>query len=112
MSSGGSIPLQRYAGGGVANKPQLALFGEGRQPEAFVPLPDGRAIPVALQMKNNAAAAARGAMPKMTFIDQSSGVSVTPRMSDGEIFMLIENRVAASEKRAPGAFAAAQARAF
>jgi hypothetical protein len=38
--------LKKYANGGVANSPQLALFGEGRTPEAYVPLPDGRSIPV------------------------------------------------------------------
>lgn len=46
MTGNGPLPLQRYAGGGVADSPQLALFGEGRQPEAYVPLPDGRSIPV------------------------------------------------------------------
>lgn len=49
MTSGGPLPLKKYANGGVANSPQLALYGEGRMPEAYVPLPDGRRIPVALQ---------------------------------------------------------------
>ena len=49
MTGAGPLALQRYAAGGVANSPQLALFGEGRQPEAYVPLPDGRRIPVAMQ---------------------------------------------------------------
>lgn len=48
MSSAGSMPLKTYSKGGVANSPQLALFGEGRTPEAYVPLPDGRTIPVTL----------------------------------------------------------------
>lgn len=38
--------LQSYANGGIANSPQLAMFGEGSTPEAFVPLPDGKRIPV------------------------------------------------------------------
>lgn len=46
MTPQGAPPLRRYAAGGIAEGPQLALFGEGRQPEAFVPLPDGRSIPV------------------------------------------------------------------
>lgn len=46
MTPQGSLPLHRYAGGGIAHTPQMALFGEGRGPEAFVPLPDGRSIPV------------------------------------------------------------------
>ncbi|MDD5028906.1 MAG: phage tail length tape measure family protein [Rhodoferax sp.] len=48
MSSAGSLPLHMYAGGGVASSPQLAVFGEGRLPEAYVPLPDGRSIPVTM----------------------------------------------------------------
>lgn len=49
MSSLGSVPLNKYANGGVASTPQLALFGEGRMNEAFVPLPDGRTIPVSMK---------------------------------------------------------------
>lgn len=49
MTSQGPLPLNAYAMGGVASTPQLALFGEGRTPEAFVPLPDGRTIPVTMQ---------------------------------------------------------------
>lgn len=52
MTSGGPVPLRKYAGGGIANSPQLAMFGEGAQPEAYVPLPDGRRIPVAMQGSN------------------------------------------------------------
>lgn len=48
MSSGGSLPLNKYAKGGIATGPQLALFGEGRMNEAYVPLPDGRSIPVSM----------------------------------------------------------------
>lgn len=46
MSSKGPVPLRKYANGGIASSPQLALFGEGSQNEAYVPLPDGRSIPV------------------------------------------------------------------
>lgn len=49
MTPSGPLPLRSYAGGGIANRPQLSLFGEGRMPEAYVPLPDGRRIPVAMQ---------------------------------------------------------------
>ena len=49
MTSAGPLPLRAYAGGGVADRPQVALFGEGSTPEAFVPLPDGRRIPVAMK---------------------------------------------------------------
>ena len=49
MGPDGPMPLKRYASGGVARSPQLALFGEGSMAEAYVPLPDGRRIPVAMQ---------------------------------------------------------------
>lgn len=48
MTAAGSVPLRKYAAGGIANTPQLAIFGEGSRPEAFVPLPDGRTIPVTI----------------------------------------------------------------
>jgi SLT domain-containing protein len=44
----GDIPLHKYARGGIANSPQIAMFGEGRKNEAYVPLPDNRTIPVTL----------------------------------------------------------------
>lgn len=49
MSSHGDIPLKTYSRGGIANSPQMAIFGEGKMPEAFVPLPDGRRIPVKME---------------------------------------------------------------
>jgi lambda family phage tail tape measure protein len=49
MTGDGPVPLKKYASGGIASSPQLALYGEGSRPEAFVPLPDGRRIPVAMQ---------------------------------------------------------------
>lgn len=49
MTNSGPVPLNAYAKGGIANSPQVALFGEGRMPEAYVPLPDGRTIPVTMK---------------------------------------------------------------
>ena len=48
MTGRGPVPLSRYATGGIASSPKLALYGEGKMPEAYVPLPDGRSIPVTL----------------------------------------------------------------
>jgi hypothetical protein len=49
MTSSGPVALKKYANGGVATSPQLSVFGEGRMPEAYVPLPDGRSIPVKMK---------------------------------------------------------------
>ena len=54
MTSRGALQLNRYAGGGVANSPQMSIFGEGRTPEAYVPLPDGRSIPVNINVPKGA----------------------------------------------------------
>ena len=56
MTNNGPVPLKKYAKGGIAYGPQMALFGEGSTPEAYVPLPDGRSIPV--KMKGNNAGGA------------------------------------------------------
>jgi plasmid maintenance system killer protein len=48
MTSSGPMPLNMYSKGGIARGPQLAMYGEGRTPEAYVPLPDGRSIPVSM----------------------------------------------------------------
>ena len=49
MTDRGPLPLKKYAMGGIARSPQLSIFGEGRTPEAYVPLPDGRTIPVTIK---------------------------------------------------------------
>jgi hypothetical protein len=46
MTSRGALPLHRYEKGGVADRPQLALFGEGRVPEAYIPMTDPRGLRV------------------------------------------------------------------
>lgn len=47
MTNMGAVQLRKYAAGGIARSPQLALYGEAG-PEAYVPLPDGRSIPVTM----------------------------------------------------------------
>jgi tape measure domain-containing protein len=49
MTPNGPAALRKYANGGIATSPQIALFGEGSHNEAYVPLPDGRSIPVTMQ---------------------------------------------------------------
>jgi len=49
MTSAGPLPLHYYAEGGIVNRPQVRVAGERYTPEAIVPLPNGRAIPVQMQ---------------------------------------------------------------
>lgn len=79
MSSYGSVPLQKYASGGIANSPQMALFGEGRKPEAYVPLPDGRSIPVSMNGGSGG-----GVNFSQTIIINSDGSSTTSEKSTGD----------------------------
>ena len=67
----GSIPVNAYQYGGIANSPQLALFGEGRGAEAFVPLPDGRSIPVTM---NGGGGGGANVTINLNAIDSKSGV--------------------------------------
>jgi len=53
MTPQGSKPLRRYSKGGAASSPQYAEFGEGSTNEAFIPLPDGRRVPVRGQFNLN-----------------------------------------------------------
>lgn len=48
MTEYGELALKKYANGGVARTPQVAIYGEGSGAEAYVPLPDGRTIPVTM----------------------------------------------------------------
>ena len=52
MGGGGSgepMRLHQFAHGGIAGGPSIAVYGEGSRREAYVPLPDGRTIPVKIQ---------------------------------------------------------------
>lgn len=65
MTGAGPVPLRTYSKGGIASSPQVALFGEGSTPEAYVPLPDGRRIPVAMK--------GSGGRPVVVNINQTVG---------------------------------------
>jgi hypothetical protein len=60
MTDMGPVELRKYAKGGITGGPVLSLAGEAG-PEAIVPLPDGRSIPVTLQGGQQPA----GAMPSV-----------------------------------------------
>jgi len=86
MTGNGPLPLKRYARGGIANSPQLAMFGEGSTPEAYVPLPDGRSIPVRMKGGGDmgnivvnvdaAGSAVQGNQPDANKLGEALGIAV------------------------------------
>ncbi len=106
MTSGGPQPLKKYANGGIANTPQLALFGEGRMPEAYVPLPDGRTIPVTMQ-----GGTGTGSVNNVTVnvSVENAGEQVNNEQGAGNLGRVISNVVKAeliNQKRPGGLLAA------
>jgi hypothetical protein len=99
MTSMGPLKLRKYASGGVANSPQLAMYGEAG-PEAYVPLPDGRSIPVTMKGGQGTT----GANVQVNVINQTStqvnASQGAPRF-DGQQMILDVVLTAASS---PGAF--------
>lgn len=85
MTSHGAMPLNRYAGGGVASSPQIALFGEGRSPEAYVPLPDGRSIPVNISVPQGYG---QGGSTVVN-VSQVNNITGSPEMSKEEFAALL-----------------------
>lgn len=73
-----AFQASRFAVGGVVDRPTVALFGEAGMTEAFVPLPDGRTIPVTMSGQGGA----------------TNNVSVTINMSsDGSSDEISSNEV-------------------
>jgi hypothetical protein len=86
MTPRGSLPLHRYSTGGVANSPQVAIYGEGRQNEAYVPLPDGRSIPVTM--------AGGGTGTQITYAPQ---IQIDARTDQAEVYELVSRAVRAGQ---------------
>ena len=88
MTAHGAMPLRAYASGGIANTPQVAMYGEGSQPEAYVPLPDGRTIPVTLKGESG------GSINTSIVVNVSSdGSTSTTRNDATQLSKQIENAV-------------------
>lgn len=112
MTSAGPLPLHRYASGGIADSPQLAMFGEGRGAEAYVPLPDGRRIPVKM---DGHAGGERSNAPSVQVHNYAAGVEVQPRMTPEGVALIVQEvggrMLAANNKRIPGMLTDSQRRA-
>lgn len=83
MTNKGPVQLRTYASGGIANSPQLAVYGEGSSPEAYVPLPDGKRIPVAMQGPTNGNTPVVGMGGATQFNVYAPGSTMTPAQFEG-----------------------------
>ena len=107
MTSLGPLPLRRYATGGVANSPQLSMFGEGRSPEAYVPLPDGRSIPV--NMKGGSSS---GAPQVNMTVHNYSGEPVTQRVTPQGVQLIVGQALKEYDGKLQSSMADKQARGW
>ena len=76
----GPVSLRQYANGGIANTPQVSLFGEAG-PEAYVPLPDGRSIPVTM---SGTAGAAPGNNVTIQINVSNAGSTTSDKTTSGD----------------------------
>lgn len=96
MTETGSAPLKKYANGGIANSPQLALYGEGSMPEAYVPLPDGRTIPVTMSMASQANAQKAGDSVVINItVNKEGGESSESTGNNANIYRQMGDRIKA-----------------
>lgn len=91
MTARGPVALQRYAAGGVTRGTKVSLFGEGSTPEAYVPLADGRSIPVTVKGGGG------GTVVHMTVVTRDAE---SFRRSSGQVIGEINTRLAVSRARA------------
>lgn len=99
MTSSGPRKLPRYAAGGVSRS--AAIFGEAG-PEAAVPLPDGRRIPVAL----NFPGASSAGSPRKSTVNANINIDLTGANGDAAIAKAAREAAAAGAllaiKQIPG----------
>ena len=57
--------------GGVKNKPHVALFAEAGVPEAFIPMKDGKSIPISLMKNSDGSFSAQALLPNGRYIPAS-----------------------------------------
>lgn len=118
MGPGGPLSLRSYSTGGVAAGPQLALFGEGSTREAFVPLPDGRSIPVTLNLPDigglvGPSRGGNGGPPLVLVYNNAPQATISTRPdTSGNLTVFVEDAMAAAAARPGGVVQNAFANAF
>lgn len=75
------LPVRAYSQGGVATSPQVAVYGEGHWNEAYVPLPDGRSIPVKQDVNGIAAAVAAALVGAAAPVLRSGPGAASPQVT-------------------------------
>lgn len=90
MTSSGPVALRRYRDGGVARSPQLSIFGDATVPEAYVPLQDGRTIPVTVEQRGEARSA-----PSIVYAPQ---ISIDSRTDQAQVRTLVGDAVKQGNK--------------
>ena len=93
MTAGGPLDLKAYAKGGIANSPQLALFGEGSMNEAFVPLPDGRSIPVTIRSEGGGDAGAQTVNISIVVNNEKGTENQASQGDERGVWMKVADRV-------------------
>lgn len=88
MTGAGAVELKKYSSGGIASTPQLAMFGEGDKPEAYVPLPDGRTIPVTLSAPKDSGGYSNKTVNNNTVVN----INVTQPMTPNQIVDIAEKQ--------------------
>lgn len=89
MTSSGPIPLRRFANGGVGYGPMAAIHSEWTKPEAYVPLPDGRTIPVTVSSQQQAAPVQ---------LSYSPVINIDSRTDREDVFRGVDERIRAGNE--------------
>lgn len=102
MTPSGPRRLRRYASGGTSNS--AAIFGEAG-PEAAVPLPDGRSIPVNLRIPDVPKAAKNGAVVYLNIDARGAQMGVSDQI-EAKLKSAIPAILAAADRQSASAFPA------
>lgn len=90
MTPNGPLPLRKYRNGGVAHSPQVAIFAEADKAEAYVPLPDGRSIPVSMK--------GGGSGGTTVYLTHSPTINIDSRSDAAQVHQIAQRAATQSNK--------------